>query len=214
MTVRWEPTTEEADKFTLIAGAVCLDFANTVGGWRGRQAYEYLRTYSDLMRWARDAELFNADTVEDIMSAARERPAEAEAVLARAIVLREAIYRIFTSLLSRTPPTPQDLEILNIELAHAYAHLAIAYTPDGYAWQWYGEVTPDAVLWRVARSTADVLLSLVASMVRQCAGDICGWLFIDNTRNHSRRWCDMRGCGNRAKVRRHRARQRRPEAPV
>lgn len=214
MTVRWEPPTEEGDPFTLIAGAACLDFANTVGGWRGGQAHEYLRTYSDLMGWARDAELLNADTLEAVMRTAREQPAETEAVLARAIALREAIYRIFTSLLGRTLPTPEDLEILNIELAHAHAHLAIAYTPDGYGWQWYGDVTLDAVLWRVARSTADVLLSPVASTVRQCAGDICGWLFIDNTRNHSRRWCDMRGCGNRAKVRRHRARQRTHEAQL
>jgi len=47
------------------------------------------------------------------------------------------------------------------------------------------------------------------NQVRQCRGDNCGWLFVDGSKNHSRRWCDMRDCGNRAKVRRHRLKQRR-----
>ncbi|HEV2391667.1 MAG TPA: CGNR zinc finger domain-containing protein [Verrucomicrobiae bacterium] len=41
--------------------------------------------------------------------------------------------------------------------------------------------------------------------MRLCQGDTCGWLFVDSSKNHSRRWCDMRDCGNRAKARRHRA---------
>ena len=50
---------------------------------------------------------------------------------------------------------------------------------------------------------------VAGGFIRECDGDTCGWLFLDTTRNHSRRWCDMRGCGNRAKVRRHRQKQRR-----
>lgn len=214
MTERWEPPMDEAERFSLVAGAACLDFANTVGGLRGDQAHEYLRAYGDLMRWARDADLFDADTLEDVMRTACERPAEAEEVLARAIALREATYRIFLSLLTQASPAPEDLATLNAELARALTHLAIAHTPEGYAWQWCDEAALDAVLWHVARSTADTLLSPAVHAVRQCASDTCGWLFIDSTRNHSRRWCDMRGCGNRAKVKRHRARQRPHEAQI
>jgi predicted RNA-binding Zn ribbon-like protein len=128
------------------------------------------------------------------------------------VALREAIYEIFTALLTGAEPAADDLAILNAELAHALAHMALAYTPDGFAWQWRGATRAvdamDGILWRVARSAADLLLSPTALAMRQCASESCGWLFIDTTRNRSRRWCDMRGCGNRAKVRRHRARQR------
>jgi len=39
--------------------------------------------------------------------------------------------------------------------------------------------------------------------IRQCADDACGWLFVDRSRNNSRRWCDSTDCGNRNRVRRH-----------
>ena len=47
------------------------------------------------------------------------------------------------------------------------------------------------------------LTSEELDQVRECAGNTCGWLFVDMSRNHSRHWCDMRDCGNRAKVRRY-----------
>src|SRR5207302_22567 len=68
------------------------------------------------------------------------------------------------------------------------------------------EETLDRMLWPVIRSAADLLVSGEAQRVRRCASETCDWLFLDTSRNHSRRWCDMSGCGNRAKARRHYAR--------
>jgi predicted RNA-binding Zn ribbon-like protein len=63
-------------------------------------------------------------------------------------------------------------------------------------------------LWILARSAADLLTSEQHAYVRQCASEECTWLFIDRSKNHSRRWCDMGDCGNREKARRLRARKR------
>ncbi|MCB0153982.1 MAG: CGNR zinc finger domain-containing protein, partial [Anaerolineae bacterium] len=52
-------------------------------------------------------------------------------------------------------------------------------------------------------SAAELLTSDRLNRVGQCAGESCGWLFLDTTRNHSRRWCEMEHCGNRAKAKRH-----------
>ena len=65
------------------------------------------------------------------------------------------------------------------------------------------------MLWPIALSAASVFGSDEVSRLKQCGGASCGWLFLDTTRNHSRQWCRMADCGNVAKVRRFRRRQRR-----
>jgi predicted RNA-binding Zn ribbon-like protein len=197
------------DTFSLIAGSLCLDFVNTVGGLRGGQAREYLPTYADLVRWSQQAGLLPGDAADRLLEAA-DRGDEAQAVYARAVALREALYRLFVQLLDGTEPAPADLTTLNAELARALAHLALRFAPEeGFAWQWVGaEGALDRMLWPVARSAVDLLLSPTVRALHQCAGATCGWLFLDTTKNRSRRWCDMASCGNRTKVRRHRARKR------
>lgn len=43
-----------------------------------------------------------------------------------------------------------------------------------------------------------------ADGLKRCGNPLCRWIFLDGSRNRSRRWCDMAACGNRAKVARHR----------
>jgi predicted RNA-binding Zn ribbon-like protein len=200
---------EAPERFDVIAGAVCLDFANTVGGRRGGEAREHVPTYAALVEWGREVGVLAPDDAARLEQQAVRRRDEAGAVLARAVALREAIYALFAARLEGRESAAQDLASLNAELGRALHHMVVASTPDGFTWQWTrDEEALDPMLWRVARSAADLLLSPTLGSVRQCADETCGWLFLDTTRNRSRRWCDMRGCGNRAKVRRHRARQR------
>jgi predicted RNA-binding Zn ribbon-like protein len=125
----------------------------------------------------------------------------------RAIALREAIYHIFSDTADGEEPNPHDVQTLNRELATAWDHLRLAPTGGGFAWEWVAEGNElDRVLWLVARSAAELLTSGPLDRVRECANDPCGWLFVDLSRNRSRRWCDMQDCGNKVKARRHYAR--------
>ena len=60
--------------------------------------------------------------------------------------------------------------------------------------------------WPIARSAADLLASDQLAYVRACSSKVCEWFFLDTSKNHHRRWCDMTRCGNRAKVAAHRKR--------
>ena len=96
---------------------------------------------------------------------------------------------------------------LNAVLAQALAQLRVVNTGEVFAWDWAGDdPTLDRMLWPIAQSAADLLTSDELGSVKQCSG--CSWLFVDRSRNHSRRWCDMRVCGNRAKARRYYERHR------
>ena len=199
--------TRENGRFKLVGGVLCLDFANTRASRDTDNPIEYLHSYADLVAWAEQVGL--VDDGKHLLEVARQRPAEAEAVLTRARVLREAIYSVFSHISAGKPVPSADLDTLNLAVTDALSRARVVARHDGFAWGWAaGPDDLDRVLWPVARSAAELLTSDALSRVRECAGDHCGWLFLDTSRNRSRRWCDMRDCGNRAKVRRHYQRRR------
>ncbi len=192
----------------LIAGSLGLDFVNTVDPRHESGRREYLDSYQALAAWGRHAGIIGADAEAGLREAAAADPAEAEAVLRRAVRLREALYEIFTRAASGQEPSAADLDVLQAELTGALAHIRLAAAPGGFGWDWE-QAGPrlDQVLWPVSWSAADLLVQGPLERIRECPGqDNCGWLFLDLTKNASRRWCDMRICGNRAKARRHYAR--------
>jgi predicted RNA-binding Zn ribbon-like protein len=76
------------------------------------------------------------------------------------------------------------------------------------AWDWgrFG-VRAELPVWLLAQSAGALMMSAAIERVRACGADTCRWLFLDTSRNHSRRWCDMKVCGNRMKARRFQARR-------
>jgi predicted RNA-binding Zn ribbon-like protein len=192
----------------LIGGALCLDFVNTVDPRHTPGRREYLDDYASLVAWGGHAGAIDAGQSERLREAAASDPAEAERVLARTIRLREALYPLFSRAARGQPPEPGDLGVLQAELTRALPHLRVAWSPSGFAREWKQDSSAlDQVLWPVAWSAAELLVHGPLDRMRECPGQgNCGWLFLDLSKNASRRWCDMRVCGNRAKARRHYAR--------
>ena len=200
------PTTEgvwPVEELELIGGEVCLDFANSLGGTR-EAPKERLHDYGDLVRWAAHAGVIEETEVRPLLGAAEARSAEAEAVFARALRLREAIFRIFVAVAEDRRPAAADLERLNDELALALPHLRIVPDEHGFDYRFdAADGALDRPLWPVARSASELLAAGDLARIKQCTSDECDWLFVDLSKNRSRRWCDMRDCGNRAKARRY-----------
>ncbi len=201
-----------ARKFHFVGGALPLDFCNTVGGKRGAETREHLCSPVDYVAWSHQAGLLGRAQAEQCLRRAEHRPAEAVAALRRATELREALFRIFAAASEGRTAALADLDRLNSELAYSLGRLRLRQVSGGrrFDWEWAAEPgTLDHPLGPVARAAADLLAD--PHQLRQvgvCHGDNCGWLFLDSSKNHSRRWCDMRDCGNRAKIRRHRLRHR------
>jgi predicted RNA-binding Zn ribbon-like protein len=185
---------DAAAPFLFLAGNLALDFVNTVGNRLG-QPREYLRTWSDALRWAHAAGL-------DLPAA----PAgEGEAALLRLRRLREALYAGLAPLAAapgRCPPAT--VARLNRRLA-ALPTRRLAGKGGRLVWRWAG--TPAQRLEAsLVLSAADLLASPDALAVRRCQDERCGWLFLDHSQAKRRRWCSMADCGNRAKARRHQRR--------
>jgi len=193
------------DKFLGVNLQLGLDLANTVQMHASEHPGETLHTYADLVAWAMKAGLLSSGEAERLFDTAQDQPAVAERVLGQARALRESIYRILVADSGGELPAQNDLAVLNSFLSIAMAGAQMVHTPEGFDWVWVddGEAL-GGFLAPVARSVSALLTSELRERVGMCADeDGCGWLFIDTSKNRSRRWCDMGDCGNRAKQRRH-----------
>jgi len=190
--------------FEFTGGALALDFANSIEKRPLPQPVELLHGYSDLVAWAAQARLVERSQAERLRALARRHPSDARRVFRRAVRLREAIFGVFSALAAGRDFDQSDLDTIGQETLIAYQHARLASTAGTFRWEPHGATDAlDSILWPTARNAVDLLADREAlGAVRECASDRCAWLFLDGSRNRSRRWCDMKICGNRAKSRR------------
>lgn len=168
-----------------------------------------LDSYARLVSWARAAGALGESDARLVARVAARRRAAAAAALRRALGLRAAISGVLSAVADRRLPRAGDLTVLNRALAGAGGAMRLEVRGERFHWAWADErLALERPLWLVARSAAELCTSGRLARVRQCPALGCGRLFLDTSRNRTRRWCDMRLCGNRAKARRHYARRR------
>jgi predicted RNA-binding Zn ribbon-like protein len=188
---------------------LCLEFTNTASARATAAPKEHLlHSYADLLAWSVQRQIVTPAAAQRLEAGAAEHPAAAAEALGEAVALREALYRIFTRYADGELPIAADLARLNATLGTAAAQRRLVGGEGSFTWQWEEDSDDLASpLWRIAQSAADLLTSPELDRVRECAKEHCNWLFVDRSKNRSRRWCDMQQCGNVAKVRRYRSRK-------
>jgi predicted RNA-binding Zn ribbon-like protein len=186
----------------VVGGRLCLDFVNTVDT-HDTYIDEKLAGYADLVWWALRVGVLDDAAAAPLFAAAEADPSRAAEVLASALELREALYRLFAAALGGDEPDDADVAVLNAALSRTLGHLRVEPGAGEFGWGWEEGAQLERVLWPVVRDAAELLVSGELRRVGKCCGDNCDWLYLDTSRNRSRRWCDMQSCGNRAKARRH-----------
>lgn len=200
-------STERSDpayRFDFCGGHLAADFVNTVGTRaQAAQRQEHLVTYGDLVAWAEARAVLSRDDVAGLRAWARQHPAAARGDLGRALELREALYNVLAAIARGRRPRPEDLDAVNrfvnrsVGTTLAMEHNRLVLRPPP-------ATATDLILQPVVRAAVELLTSVDAERLGICADESCGWVFMDRTRSRTRRWCDMKVCGNRAKVRRFR----------
>lgn len=194
-----------------LGGHIALDFTNTAE-FRGEERFiEFLHSYAHLLTWCLYAEVLDQPACQQLSEMAQQST-QTEAIFRQAVELREALYTLFSAVIEQT--SPPEAAIFNTILKDALAHRHIVWEAEigGFRWVW------DALdlrlpLWKMALEAADLLTAPKLQRVGRCPN--CGWLFLDTTRNHSRRWCSMEICGGQMKSRRQYERKKRAhDAPA
>ncbi|WP_143306836.1 CGNR zinc finger domain-containing protein [Chitinophaga vietnamensis] len=194
-------TTEKTiGSLRLDGGILCLDFVNTIDN-RKKPAPDYLHHFKDVLQWYAHVKVLPAKTIHTLERLAKEYPQKAAIVFEKSIRLRELMYQIFLPLSHHKSPAPVDLLSFNTYVADAYANAELAWSAaDKQASLTFNAPALEQVNWWLTRSAVDLLSSEKTGQVRECPA--CGWLFLDKSRNGSRRWCSMSTCGDINKVQR------------
>jgi len=201
--------THDSYTWDFCGGHLALDFTNTVSD-RGGVGIERWNTYGDIVSWAEARGILSGTTARRLAKQATARPPAADEALRAVTALREALYRAFAATAAGRKIAADDLGLLDAHLRAAFARARL--TPRS------GRLTltfddPDEaslvapIVIPVVQAATDLLTTTAIERVHVCAEPSCAWLFLDATRSGTRRWCDMKVCGNRAKARRYRARR-------
>ena len=191
--------------FQLVAGHPALELVNTLD-WRFRQngAEELLKTYPDLLQFMEQSKLLTTKQIAPL------RALPGKATLVRCRELREALAEIFYARLDGRSPSAAARSALERSFKAALLKQKLNWKQSPrLEWQWPEEPADPALpLWALSLSAADLLTTEAVGRVRACENLECRWLFLDSSKNHTRRWCDMKVCGNRMKARRFKAQQK------
>jgi predicted RNA-binding Zn ribbon-like protein len=198
-----------AGSLDLVGGELAWDFTNTSSS-RGLAAHqEHLRDFDTLMQWVEHARIMPPSDCAHIRAELSGHPRRARRVFERALELRELIWEIGTALAEQRPLPSKLLDLLAAAHAENLRHAEMRIRLGSYIFVF--DPRRDilaAILGPITLSALTLLMEKDLLRTKRCAGQECGWLFFDTTKNNRRRWCEMRVCGNRAKVRAIRDRQR------
>ena len=198
--------------FELTAGVLCLDFVNTLDNRPSGEPKELLARYGDLLRFAEDTGILTPAQADRLLAWSEADPDEAQRVVQPAVELREAMYAVFSAVIAKRAVPASALALPNGYIQLAAQHVSLTPAIGGLAWRYDSDGDSpggfETLLWPIVRSAAELLASDNLPFVRACSSKTCQWFFLDTSKNHLRRWCSMKLCGNRAKVRKFYARQR------
>ena len=195
-----------------VGGHVALDFVNTMGDRTGPEPKPYLHGYGDLLAWCRKADLIGPVST-GYLEAGSERAKSA--AFKESQELNAALHRVFRAAAHGKTLSQESLDYLNnlVQRTVAWRHIAACVDEDqgrkiNCGWDFKG-APPYAVLGPIVWRAMELLENGPLDRIKECPPpEGCGWLYLDNSKNRSRQWCSMKTCGNTAKVRRFRMRQK------
>jgi len=200
-------TPQVIEEIRLKGGHLALDLANTRDtAPDGKPGFDRLLDYEHLLAWAIRASVLSTEAADAAAGRAALYPAESAAALRRIRALRSDIYEVFEAVALDKNPPDASLDALRGIHGEAVARGSLVRRGDAFVWDWSRNEELDSVLWPVVASAVELLTSGDLQRIKSCGR--CSWLFLDATKNRSRRWCSMEGCGTHEKSERFVARRR------
>jgi predicted RNA-binding Zn ribbon-like protein len=196
---------EHPRELPIVGGHLALDFANTVDDPLGPARHDHAATYADLVHWSLRVGTLDEERAARLRRAAERTPEAADAELRRAHELREVLNDVFGAVAEGADDITARWTRLRPFAAAAVAAAGLDTGAGPHRWSWSGEDDLAVVLHPVAAAAADLLVSADLARVKRCAR--CPWLYVDRSKNRSRRWCDMADCGTAEKMGRYVARR-------
>ena len=188
-------------KLPFLGGDLSLDFVNTVHDRHEEPLRDLLQNYLELVTWVYSANAINDSQKEKLLQKGLENQTEANQVYKDSLQLREAFYDFILNLINQDETSSANIQLINQRVSRVFSNLELTQLEGRFVLDWKAESFGlESVLWPITRAFADLVTSEDISRIKKCPN--CGYLFVDNSKNKSRRWCSMEICGNRVKAQR------------
>lgn len=188
-------------KLPFLGGDLSLDFVNTVHDRHEEPLRDLLQNYLELVTWVYSANAINDSQKEKLLQKGLENQTEANQVYKDSLQLREAFYDFILNLINQDETSSANIQLINRRVSRVFSNLELTQLEGRFVLDWKAESFGlESVLWPITRAFADLVTSEDISRIKKCPN--CGYLFVDNSKNKSRRWCSMEICGNRVKAQR------------
>ena len=197
------PFVRTIETLELDGGSLCLDFVNSVRNRFEDPLFEFIVTPEDLILWGSRTQIIEKNYKRGLENYILRNQEKAKHDLKKILKTRELLYRIFRNLSQRETPEDKDIPLFNKELSLVLRHLSLEIT-DSLEIKMIWDNQSSDLLWTlfpVIKSAYDLLISDLRNRIKECPQ--CGWLYLDNSKNNSRLWCNMKTCGNTIKTKRY-----------
>jgi predicted RNA-binding Zn ribbon-like protein len=189
----------ETEKFSLVGNVLFLDFVNTLK-MRDGEPYETLDDLHDFLGWSMAAGLLDERRAEELANRWSNLD-QAGDFLAEAKNFRRKLHDAVDRMSRGREPAAAVVAAVNEILKTPSGYAELEKTGEGFVKRFRFEPTdPRQLLQPIAESFADFLCYSDFRLLRKCEGASCVLYFYDTTKNHKRRWCSMKACGNQAKA--------------
>jgi predicted RNA-binding Zn ribbon-like protein len=195
-------TPEHLWQLRIVGGNLALDFLNTRGG---APEDEVLHGYDDLVAWGHHVGMLTEEEARRLLRRARRDPGTARATYERAVEVRDYLHDLFGAVAEGQPPPGRCTARLRSDEAEGLARAELVAAGEGLEWSWAHDHDLTRPLRPLVHAAVELLTTGPLELIKRCGG--CPWLFLDESKNHSRRWCSMDDCGKVEKMRRYVARR-------
>ncbi|ELR70350.1 Hypothetical protein C900_04035 [Fulvivirga imtechensis AK7] len=189
------------ENISLHGGWLCLDFINTVHDWTVDQPYDYLSSYEAVLKWSKRLKVLPEDDINALREKYEQDREAGEQVLDQMNKARKVLHELFLVVIRNSPIAEDIKKQFNKLLGSALSNLQIMVDGSILPQEYWDGMDLEKPLYPVMKSAYDLLMSDRLSRVKECGA--CGWLFLDKSKNNSRRWCDMQACGSTVKAKRY-----------
>jgi len=188
-------------KLPSLGGDLSLDFVNTVHDRHEEPLRDLLQNYLDLVTWVYFADAISDSQKERLLQTGKENQEKANQIYKEALQLREAFYDFVVNMINHKEVSPANMQLIKQWIYKTFSNIELIQSDDRFTLDWNAEnIGLESILWPIVRSFTDLVTTVDRNRIKQCGN--CGYLFVDNSKNKSRRWCSMEICGNRVKARR------------
>ena len=185
--------------YKLIGGLICFDFTNTVSWRETEHPHEWFDSFDNFTKWTEITDILEKEQAKELLKTLQGSREEGERHLNKMIEIREFLFNLFNHQVREGSIRPDDLQRLGVLGQSVYNHQMLAPSGSSYQWTWRNDISPlDKIHYTVIGAALEVITRHDLSRIKKCPS--CQWLYMDMSKNKSRRWCTMEDCGNRHKV--------------